>query len=170
MTYFHTCVGCAEQKTECPVREGFKAAIRGQGVTSLRHRCARRKDMFTPGQRVEVLTYSDLDWDWEYGPPPRVWFPAVIVSQSAARILVHIQPGTRDTTGEHEFCTKGNGYCKSRLGRVRPTQATDLVDMAHCDHCGAIPSLGDKCGGHVTGIFDDDFGPAPKCIARKEAA
>ena len=146
MTYFHTCVGCAEQQTACPVREAVKSAVRGHGITSIRHRCSTRRPMYVPGQRVEVLTFCDLDVDPEEWPPPRVWFPAVVVSQTAGRILAHIKPGTMDTTGEYEFATKGRGYCKSRLSRVRPTSSAELVDLTHCDQCGAIPALGDPCG------------------------
>lgn len=102
--------------------------------------------MYVPGQRVEVLTFSVLDFDGDYGAPPQVWFPGVVVSQTSGRILVHIKPGTMDTSGEHEFETNGRGYCKSRLSRVRPTSNTELVDLTHCKHCGAIPALGDPCG------------------------
>jgi len=146
VTYFHTCVGCAEQKTMCPVREAVKTAVRGHGITSIRHRCPSRRPMYVPGQRVEVLTFSVLDFDGDYGAPPQVWFPGVVVSQTSGRILVHIKPGTMDTSGEHEFETNGRGYCKSRLSRVRPTSNTELVDLTHCKHCGAIPALGDPCG------------------------
>ena len=167
MTYFHTCVGCEKQKAECPVRDGFKAAMRGHGVMSIRHRCPSRNPMYVPGQHVQVLTAAWLgaksDWDDE---PPQCWFPAVFVKQLGPKALAFIKPGeTGLGEGYYEFETTGGGYVKVPLSRIQIVQTSKLVDMTGCQCCGRIPALGETCGqpGHSI------FGPPLPCLLRERA-
>ncbi len=57
MTHFTTCIGC-KSRENCPVKDSLKTAIKGLGVTSIKHRCKERVGLFQKGDPVIVRTYS----------------------------------------------------------------------------------------------------------------
>lgn len=166
MAYFHTCRVCAHGKVECPTRGALQKALSGLKVSSVKHRCAEFRPVFEPGQPVEVLTVA---WttarhdDWQEDEPPRHWYPAHFIQMASTGPVVFVAPGSAPVDGDtdHVFEPRGQGFVRAALYRVRP-RSGDAIDVTECIQCGAIPTLGQRCG------FDRyAFHTEGKCRARQ---
>ena len=54
MGKYRTCYNCAVDQTHCVTRSLLVEALAGLNVTSVKHRCPDRKQLFQIGQRVSV--------------------------------------------------------------------------------------------------------------------
>lgn len=145
-----TCRSCV-RGSECARRQALLAAVRGHGVTSLKHRCPEHEAKFHDGQAVyaKVQPASDLDY--------KEWFPGIFigVGRPNTKGLVAIKAGERAVYGpddaeliEHEFePIKGEhgGVCKLPWDRIKPR---DAENEPLCDCCG-LPYRIMKCDGDM---------------------
>ena len=148
MTYMHTCVGCATLSKDCDYRKVVQSAIKGLGISSLRHRCQHRADLYQPGEIVEALLPEWLSRDCPdiEDEPPMRWFQATLIQQNGTKATIFVAPDTWSLDSLGQFCTSGIGYAKAPLSRIRKARTLNFVDITPCNFCGAIPLPEKTCG------------------------
>lgn len=145
MTHFSACTGCAVDTTQCASLRTIKGAIRGLGITTVRHRCGVRVPRYEPGCAVWIKTFDSRESGDEDGP--RVsWFPGVFISQKGSRAIAFIKPGALDELSDEDypFQPENRGFVKVPLSRVKDRDGVP-VSVVPCLTCGDVPALS-GCG------------------------
>lgn len=167
MTYFRTCIGC-KSREDCPTKDALKASIKGLGLTSIKHRCKNRVEMFQKGDPVVVRTYSGYSEpsDSGYGNDAvHDDYPGYFIRQNAAKALVIVKPGTHghDYGESFPFLPKNaSGYLSIPLSRIRANPEGERVSMDECQRCGeivAIQGSNARC--------EENHGWEPDCFFKK---
>jgi len=153
MPVLMTCRGCTKV-SDCDRRAKLVEAVRGLGVTSIKHRCPDKTLAFTPGQAVWVEV-NDAPWSEcaEFDEPTRAWFPGVFIggsTKSNTRGLVFVRSGETDRSGDFEFDPINGGkggelrysVCKVIWSRIEARER-DPYDL--CRECGLPIALTDTC-------------------------
>lgn len=145
MTVYRKCRPCKHHGA-CPIQENIAAAIKGFGVGTISHRCAKFEPIFQRGDNLWVATL-DQPHD-EYDSSVLAVFPAVFVSLSRTqgRAIVFIEPGAKDRDGEAEFepLPGREGFCSVSYAPYRGfkwSSSKGIVDVRE----GRTP-LRDCCG------------------------
>lgn len=149
MTHLSVCTGCASQALACPTRDKLRAAVRGLGVTSIRHRCHERIPLYAPGAPVLVKTSAWLSRDdaESVDVPPKTWFPGFFIRQKGNSAIAFIRPGTMEAYDDsgHTFETIGEGFVKVPFARVMPRGDDKPIPVDECRLCGRIVALVSEC-------------------------
>lgn len=146
MTVYRTCAGCAMNKSDCATRAALKARLIGLGITSIKWRCADRRDQYSIGQAVWASTENGQPLSPYSDPDPKGEFPGVIIRNLGSRALVFIEPNARDRyDDEVQFqpLSGGRGFCKLPISRLKPR---DAPPQAICPSCEMPESLGHQEG------------------------
>ena len=144
MTYFHTCIGC-KNRGNCDHLKDIKDHIVGLGITSLKHRCPHREQLFLAGD--PVIAETRVDYDFEDGEPPIAKFKGWFIAQSGTKGIVFIQPGSEDLEQGMEFTPRygGKGYVKILLSRIEADESRERMRIIECAQCGQRVSFVDEC-------------------------
>lgn len=153
MTHFHACTGCALKGKPCASREALAAAVKGLGVSSIRHRCKVRVPTYEPGAAVLILTHASSEPS-EDDEPRRGWFPGIFIRQSGTQVIAFIAPGAvaAGLSAAYPFEPQRNGFVKAPFSRIKPSDHAPPADMTHCSLCDSYPAFQRGCRGH------DEFG------------
>lgn len=152
MTYFHACVGCAHDKATCNAFLTFKENLKGLGITSVKWRCAERRDRFHIGQPVWALTTcfygGDYQDDWH-----RDEWPGHIIRLTGSTALVYIEPGADAKDHGHgdlpfEPKSGGRGFCKIPLSRLKTRIGDDETICKQCE----LPSYAGHQAGYACSV------------------
>lgn len=140
MTVYRTCFGCAHQGTACEHRVALAAAIKGLGLTSVRHACKHRKSRFAIGDPVWLETVYDKNGDSDENGIPQDQFPGHVVREYGAKVLVYIKPGSppRESDSD-ELNFVGSGFCRVSMTRL---ERRDGPREEVCKSCDMPASLG----------------------------
>jgi hypothetical protein len=154
-----TCTGC-KFAGDCDHARHMRASLKLMGIRSVKFACAKREDLYAPGQAVVFQTW--VTTDDEYRPSVEVYYPGYALGHKGTRVFGFIAPGTPDTSGHHPFEPRAAGYVKIPLSRVRPDPTRENGDARQCGWCARHPGLGAGCG------VDLNYTPRGKCLAGKE--
>ncbi len=174
MTVLFTCRSCMH-KGACEIQTRVLVAVKGLGVSSLKHRCAKHEPPYRAGQAVWAFV-MDAPWsvyEESYGEPVRAWFPGHFISVSSkgnSRALVVIEAGAEP----REQPRRGDdvdfqpvhqkGICKVTWSRIETREAPDA---ALCPKCGELEILGMR---ECANPSISSIGACPlKASARREA-
>ena len=154
MTYYHPCKGCAIDPAGCDKRKNIKTALAGLSITSLKFKCAERKPLFYPGQRVSFSWAVCIGQDHEgEGRYRKMRFNGTVICESS-----------RPTKFTVRVDQDGDGYTEEPKnvfrngGDVVNVRAADLVllgkpDCTFCPSClqyeGETGRCWDKSSGYI---------------------
>jgi len=156
MTSYITCIGCALRDKKCERREGICAWIKGIGITSLKFRCDLYTPHYSPGDAVWATTWDGETAALEYGEWSLAEFPATVIRQIGAKVLVYIPHGTKDREDDTIFQPTGTGFCKIKLSRLTKRDApTETL----CEFCSMPASLGHLNGYGCEGDKESGWTP-----------
>lgn len=149
-----TCRPCI-RKGNCEIQAGVLAAIKGLGVSSLKHRCAEVELPYRAGQAVWVFVQVGPSERDEMGPelePSKGWFPGhfLQVARTNTSALIVITDGAEERDhAEYEFepmkrSSRGGGswwpaVCKVPWSRIR--LRNNVEALAVCDKCGQLAGM-----------------------------
>ena len=145
MTYFRTCVGC-KSRENCPTKEALKTSIKGLGLTSIKHRCKERVELFQKGDPVLVRTYSGHSEPSDGYGNDAIYddYPGHYIRQNGAKALVVVKPGTPGVEFGEDFPFQpknGTGYLSVPLSRIRSNPDGESLCMTVCHRCGEIAAV-----------------------------
>ncbi len=177
MTVLYTCRSCAH-KGACEIQAKVLAAVKGLGVSSLKHRCAKHEPPYRVGQAVWAFVI-DAPWSEyeESGEEPiRAWFPGHFIGVSSrgnSRALVAIAAGAepreqpRHGWGDDvEFYpVHKKGICKIIWTRIENREAPDTPLCPKCGELKALVLAGECFDSAFSGI-----GACPMKVERGGAA
>lgn len=154
-----TCHGC-KFSGDCDHARHLRTTLKGYGIRSIKFACAKREDVFAPGQPVIFQTWTSDEADDE-NRPVEVRYQGYAIEQRGSRVFGFITPNTHDRGGEvYAFEPRGNGYVKIPLSRVRADDSRPMGDVRQCDWCANHPGVGAPCN------IDPDYTPRGKCLAK----
>lgn len=163
MTVFTTCRGC-KHAFGCETPASIRTAIKGLGITTLKHRCTIREPEFLPGDPVTVRTGTE--GEGEYGP---VWYQAgfdgvfIREMKGNTQVVCFIKPGTEGDTGDEFEPKEGKrGFVKLPRSRVKKRDG-DCVKLKECERCGGLPQLTGECD-----FLGDKLYLPEGCVIKKE--
>ena len=139
MTHYRTCRTCLFNSANCELKSQLSRAIRGLGITSVKHKCAAYRDEFTPGQPIVALTTPYM------GSETMGHFPGWFIRYRAnASPLVYIKPGTKAVEDESVlFETQGKGYCGIAMNRIATRNTSE--PSPYCSECDTVFWAEDGC-------------------------
>lgn len=120
MTYLHTCVGCFYAADTCDRRDELKAAIKGLGISSVKHRCLGRYNIYKRGDAVKVHTVNSTEGSIDdHTGIVLDWFDATVVQQVGGRVVVFVADATEGQDSGAPFEASNNGFVKAPLSRIK---------------------------------------------------
>lgn len=155
----NTCTGCRFARN-CDHASFLRKSLKGYGIRSIKFACAKRDDVFSPGQPVFFQTWI-TDGDGEFGQRVKVVFQGYAIEQRGGRVFGFIKPNTLDTDELYEFEAKSNGYVNIPLARVKYDKSRPNGDVRLCRWCGSHPGIGARCG------IDLNYTPRGECLSQK---
>lgn len=154
-----TCTGC-KFSGDCEHARYLRGALKGHGLRSVKFACARRENLFQPGQAAILTTYISTGDDMDNYMP--VSYPGVVIEQIGGKVLGFIRPGEIDSTRCYPFEPRGNGYVKMPLARVRADESRAAVDLKKCRWCASFFALDGRCD------RDPSYTPRDDCLAAQQ--
>lgn len=159
MTSYSTCINCAADKEACDRRKEIRAAIKGARITSLKFKCAERKSMFRPGQRVEVT--------WTVGgdvyETDETW-SGTVLRESGTRFHIAIDDAPSDEgTPARDFIRNERLFVKVSPHRLN---ALDEPDRQICNFCERAPAEGDSCKDRDGDVWSFNGGYPMGCLIK----
>ena len=175
MTVLYTCRSCTH-KGACEIQAEVLAAVKGLGISSLKHRCTKHEPPYRVGQAVWAFV-QDAPWSvYEEcnGEPIRAWFPGHFIGVSSkgnSRALVVIETGAEpreqprrgddiDFSPVHK-----KGICKLIWTRIESREAPDTPLCPKCGELKALVLAGECFDSAIYGI-----GACPMKVERRGAA
>lgn len=146
-SFYATCRNCAVDRPSCARRAEVRARVKGLGLTSIKFRCAARRPLYRPGQRVEVTwRYCPPDWGYEEGVSLETW-PATVVQETKRGFLIVVDdvPSDNDLPAR-DYIKSDSLYCNVAASKLSPLNEPD---RRTCEYCRSAEN-GD---GTVTGCW-----------------
>jgi hypothetical protein len=151
-----TCTGC-KLGGKCEHADFLRRDLKGYGIRSMKFACARREDIYQPGQPVFFTIFVPYDDDERKSTAAK--FPGHVIKQNGGKVFGFIAPGTPDIYGGFPFEARAGGYVKIPLARVTADEARPKGNVSVCRWCGNHPAVGAQCG------KDPNYTPPGMCIA-----
>lgn len=143
MGKYRTCYNCAVDQTHCVTRSLLVEALAGLNVTSVKHRCPDRKQLFKIGQRVSV-TWAVPDDDGHYGEATEETWPATIIAEKGSKFNICVDDVNSDyETPARSWLKNPTLYAKVTANKLKPL---DEPKRAVCELCGIVENNGfERC-------------------------
>jgi hypothetical protein len=161
-----TCTGCKLDRA-CARADQMRAALKGNGVLSVKFACKDRQPVFAPGDAALFTTFvTDCDPNEMFGGRVvEVTYPGVVIEQVGSKVIGFIKAGIEDNNGEGlPFEPRGNGYVKMPLRRVRRDETRPPTEIKTCQWCASHYAISGVCN------FDPDYTPKGQCFATPPAS
>ena len=153
-----TCNGC-KFSGDCDHARHLRTSLKLFGIRSLKFACAKRENVFAPGQPVIFQTWTTEDDGDDDRRRVEVTYPGYVIEQMGGKVFGFIEPGTADAGGEeYPFEPKAGGYVKMPLSRVRADSKREPGDARRCGWCSSHPGVGAGCG------YDPAYTPRGVCL------
>lgn len=147
MTHYTNCTNCAVDKSSCQKRLALREAIKGLHVYSLKFKCADRKPLFVPGQRVK---FDWLLWDTDgYGGSESLplTFHGTVLRERSPKFVVQVDRGV-DASGENIEASEVFKKNDQLLVKVKPADMRPVDEPARqiCGTCYWVEGVAeDRC-------------------------
>lgn len=150
MTYYHPCKNCAADRATCSRRAEVAKVIAGASITSVKFRCADRKPMFYPGQRVSLSWRHYEPNDWGDSDELKMTFTGTVLMETRLRFIVRVDEGECQSSEDEKMEAKHVFRSDRLVIKVKPSDMTalDEPDRAICQSCAAYEGEGDRCHGY----------------------
>ena len=139
MSKYRTCYNCAVNPTECPTRINLTRALAGLNITSVKHRCPDRRQLFKACQRVSV-TWVITEDDGYYDNATEETWPATVILEKGSKFVICVDDVDSD------FGTPATGWLKNETlyAKVAANKLKPLDEPARnvCALCGIIEDNG----------------------------
>lgn len=141
MSKYRTCHNCAVNPAECPTRARLTSALAGMNVTSVKHRCPDRKQLFQSGERVSVSwVVPGGDGYDEYADATEETWPATVIAEKGSKFIICVDDVDSDCdTPARDYLKNPSLYAKVTVNKLKPL---DEPKRAVCELCGIVENNG----------------------------
>ena len=150
MAYFYPCKNCAFEKVACEKRDAMRASLKGLGVTSVKFKCALRRPLFEPGQRVcfEWTLYHGGDDIYHDVTSEKLVFRGTVAGEAKRGLRVTVRVDQHHDSYDYDpkeiFQNGGDAV------NVKPSDLSKLAEPARamCPSCLKYEGETGRCQAH----------------------